>query len=165
MQLGLLVSRKNNHARLARLLIGFCLLFIYSLGQFVLSPSTLGLLAAASTEHKVILSGDRVILHHEGTASTEHHGLDQIITVFSHTDESGDHVLPLAELNPCEEPRAKEFTVYASSESSHSDGDDLLLQQRFLAQKHSQDADSQQENSWHKAELTLTQWRTVKLMV
>lgn len=145
--------------------MGLLLIAVYALGQFVLAPSALTALAELTGEHQVIFSGGSVVLHHPNGEATPHNSLDQVLVAISHTDESGDHVLPCVETGLCEEPRLIELAEAPPTIEMVEDGNDFFMHHCLLEIDGVQEEYSAAQNHPHFTELTLTHWRTVKRMV
>ena len=157
-----LMKTKSSRLRSA---MGLLLIAVYALGQFVLAPSVLAALAELTGQHQVILSGDSVVLHHPNGQASPHNSLAKVLVAISHTDESGDHVLPCVETGLCEEPRLIELAEAPPSMELVEDGNDFFMHHCLLAIDSTQERFSDAQNHPHFTELTLTHWRTVKRMV
>ena len=160
-------QKKPTHGKSHRLrsAMALFLMAVFSLGQFFLSATALSSLASIAGQHQVLFSGDCVVLHHTQGEATPHHGLTKILVAISHADESGDHVLPCAETDFCEEPRVSEFIETTPSIEFINDDNPFFEHHCLLAMQAGEESLVATHCRPHFTELTLTHWRTVKRMV
>lgn len=137
------------------------LLLVFVWGQFALLPTVMMRVASMSGEHQLVILDQKLVLHHVASPGATHHGITQWLVALSHTDASGDHVLPLNEPDRCDESREQivlDETTDAVLESWNFAHSDHAL--RSNAAMHAITVDQHRS-----AEMAIEQWSSIRLLI